>query len=189
MKYKLNLIFGLLLVMAACGGNAEHEDGRPTEDKLKADIQQIDDSLKIYYGAVMNGETDKIPPSSLQKAIDLHLAYYHYYPEGKYAAEYLDKVQQLYMQEKSYLKSAQVCDTLIAKFPAYKNRGEVLLSAASTYDYFLKDSEHAKKYYEMLLKTPKVSAETKENVKFRLQHLDLTLDEMAELQMKRIMEK
>lgn len=181
MNTKINLAFGLLFFLAACGSKAT-EEGRPAADQLKSEIQQMDDSLHLYYAAVMNGETEKIPSGALQKAIDLHLDYYYYYPKDDYAPECLDKVQQLYMQEKSYTKSAETCDTLIAKYPSYKNRAEVLLNAASTYDYFLNNKAQAKKYYEMLLAMPKVRRDTKESVAFRLKHLDLTLEEMAELQ-------
>ena len=181
---KINLILGFLLLLASCGGNDANPDGRPSEDEITAQIEQIDDSLKVYYAAIMNGETDNIPASSIQKAIDLHLLYYTYYPKGELAPDYLDKVQQLYLQEKSYAKSAEMCDTLIAKYPSYKNRNDVILSAASTYDYFLSDKVHAKKYYEMLLKSKKIDKETRQSVSFRLQHMDLSLDEMAALQIK-----
>lgn len=180
------LFFGLILTFASCGPNTENPDGRPTPDALKAQIQQADDSLKTYYAEVMKEERSKIPASSIEKAIDLHRLFYVYYPKDEFAPECLDKMHQLYLQEKSYRKSVETCDTLIAKYPAYKKRNEVYLSAASTYDYMLKDSVNAKKYYNLLLQSPKIDKDTKESVAFRMKHLSLSLDEMIELQIKNI---
>lgn len=179
------MAFSLLLLLLSCGVTTENPDGRPTEEVLKAQITEMDDSLKLYYAEVMNGNADKVPVRALEKTIDLHFQFYHYYPTDEFAPECLDKIHQLHLQNKEYTKSVQTCDTLIAKYPTYKNRNEVYLSAASTYDYFLRDSTNAKKYYELVLKNPKLDQDTRESVQFRLKHLGLTLDEMIALQMKR----
>lgn len=178
------LYIGSLIALAACGEKNTAEDGRPSQEELKAAIHKTDDSLKIYYKEIMAGNTEKLPSGAIQKAIDAHLAYYHYYPKEAYAAECLDKVHQLYMQDKKYVSAVEICDTLIAKYPSYPNRNDVLLDAASTYDYMLRDTTHARKYYEMLLTSNKISTETKGEIEYRLSHLHLTLDEMIELQMK-----
>lgn len=175
----------LALLAVRCGETTENPDGRPTADALKEQIAEMDDSLKVYYAEVMNGNSDKVPVRALEKTIDLHFQFYHYYPKDEFAPACLDKIHQLHLQNKEYTKSAKACDTLIAKYPTYKNRNEVYLSAGSTYDYFLRDSTNAKKYYELLLKNPKLDKDTRESVQFRMKHLGLTLDEMIALQLKK----
>lgn len=175
----------LLLLWTSCSETTENPDGRPSIDDLKAQITEMDDSLKVYYAEVMNGNADKVPMHAIEKTIGLHFQFYHYYPNDEFAPECLDKIHQLHLQNKEYTKSVQMCDTLIAKYPTYKKRNEIYLSAGSTYDYFLRDSTHAKKYYELLLKNPKLDQDTRESVQFRLKHLSLSLDEMIALQMKK----
>ena len=187
---KINLIFGgLLLLAASCGENTENPDGRPSSEQLKEEITQTDDSLTLYYGQVMDGKRENVPVSTLDKAIERHLVFYNYYPKDEFAPESLDKVHQLYLQKKEYAKSARMCDTLIKKYPDYKNRKDVYLSAASTYDYMLRDTVNAKKFYNLLLKSPNLDKDTKQSVAFRLKHIHLTFDEMVELQMKNISSK
>lgn len=181
------LIFGfMLLALTACGGEkaakSNNNDGRPAQDELKTTIRQMDDSLKVQYGRIMDGKAERIPDESIDQAINAHLAFYHYYPEDAYAAECLDKVHQLYMQQKAYLKSVNTCDTLIAKYPSYKNMHEVLLDAASTYDYMLRDTVNARKYYEKLLKSKKIDKNTKQAVQYRMNHMHLSLEEMISQQ-------
>lgn len=189
MMNKMNLLFVTLVLVAFGCGNGANEDKRPPAADLKKEIAQTDDSLKYYFKQVMDGKLETVPVFTLNKAIDQHLAFYRYYPKDKFAAECLDKAHQLYLQTKEYGSSVLTCDTLIAAYPKYKNRKDVYLSAASTCDYMLRDTTKAKTYYQLLLKSPGVDEETRENVAFRLKHLSMTFDEMIEFQMKQIESK
>jgi tetratricopeptide (TPR) repeat protein len=178
------VITGIFLSSIACGVKSKPSDGSPTAEERIQEITQMDDSLKIYYQAIMQNGDSKIPQSSIQKAIDLQMAFYYQFPKHEFAAEALDKAQQLYLQQKEYVKSANVCDTLIANYPNYKQLKSVLISAASTYDFMLRDTIHAKQYYQRILNLKKLDPETKQTTSFRIKHLDMTLEEMIEFQIK-----
>jgi hypothetical protein len=78
---------------------------------------------------------------------------------------------------------------LLLKYPNYKGRPNLLLNAGSTGE-ILQDTSIIRKYYTQLLtENPKLNPETKEMVTFRLQHLDLTFDQLIDLQIKKISNK
>ena len=173
------------LLLSCAGTKTENSDGTPTAEKLKSDIQMIDDSLKIYYQQVMNNQMASVPNAAIQKTIDAHLTFYHYYPKDEFSAECLDKVHQLYIQQKLYVKSVEIADTLLAEFPKYKGKKDVLYSVATTYDFMLNDAANAKKYYEKILAMPKLDKETRENISTRIKLMGMSLDEMIEFQNKK----
>lgn len=181
------IVFSVVLVgLASCAGTkTENADGTPTIEKLKYDIQVIDDSLKHYYQQVMNNQIESVPNDAIQKTIDAHLTFYHYYPKDEFSAECLDKVHQLYIQQKLYVKSVEIADTLLAEFPKYKGKKDILYSIATTYDFMLNDTVNAKKYYEKMLAIPKLDKETRENIAARINLIGMSLDEMIEFQNKK----
>jgi len=180
---KITVILPLVVLFVACGEGEKTSD-KPTKETLKASIQEMDDSLKVLYKNVMTNAEDKVPSLAIYETINRHLAYYRAFPEDEYAATCLDKVHQLYMQEKAYENSIAYADTLLTQYKDYPKRAEVLLSIGSTYDVVLNDKEKVKKYYNQLLREfPKLNAETKEQITFRLKHIDKTFDEMIEMQM------
>jgi tetratricopeptide (TPR) repeat protein len=184
--YKLLAFLLVSIIFASCAGTkTENSDGTPTVEKLKSDIQIIDDSLKIYYQQVMNNQIESVPNNAIQKTIDAHLTFYHFYPKDEFSAECLDKVHQLYIQQKLYVKSVEIADTLLAEFPKYKAKKDVLYSVATTYDFMLNDMVKAKKYYEKILLIPKLDKETKENISTRIKLMGMSLDEMIEFQNKK----
>jgi hypothetical protein len=184
--FKFIVVSVFAVIMASCAGTkTENSDGTPTVEKLKSDIQMIDDSLKIYYQQVMNNQIESVPNDAIQKTIDAQLTFYHYYPKDEFSAECLDKVHQLYIQQKLYVKSVEIADTLLAKFPKYKGKKDVLYSVATTYDFMLNDAVNAKKYYEKILAMPKIDKETKENISTRIKLMGMSLDEMIEFQNKK----
>jgi hypothetical protein len=69
-------------------------------------------------------------------------------------------------------------DTLLSRFPQYKNRLLVYESLGSSYDINEpRDTAMVRKYYDLLLKEPKVPAQKKKDIKARLAKLDLTFEE------------
>lgn len=183
---KILILLSIILGVLSCAGTkTENVDGTPTIDKLKSDIQIVDDSLKIYYQRVMNNEIEIVPNDAIQKTIDAHLTFYHYYPKDEFSAECLDKVHQLYIQQKLYVKSVEIADSLLKEFPSYKGKKEVLYSIATTYDFMLNDMVKAKKYYEKILALPKLDKETKEKISTRIKLMGMSLDEMIEYQSKK----
>lgn len=187
MKYSF-LIF-VALIIAACGGE-ETKTGTPSQQEMKTAINQMNDSLQLMFDDVMNGKLDKVPSLAIYETVNRYLAYYHAFPKDAYAAECLDRVHQLYLQEKVYDLSVQYGDTLLQKYPDYKGRANIYLSLGSTYDVMLRDTAKVRLYYSKLLNEfPKLPSETKDMVAFRLKHLDKTFDQMIEMQMNAITKK
>ncbi len=184
--FKFIILSVLIIGLVSCAGTkTENADGSPTIEKLKSDIQLIDDSLKVYYQQVMNNQIESVPNDAIQKTIDAHLTFYHYYPKDEFSAECLDKVHQLYLQQKLYVKSVEIADTLLIEFPNYKGKKDVLYSIATTYDFMLNDIAKAREYYEKLLEIPKLDKETRENISSRVKLMGMSLEEMIEFQNKK----
>ena len=179
------LSLSIIGLVSCAGTKTENADGTPTIEKLKSDVQLIEDSLKIYYQQVMNNQIESVPNDAIQKTIDAHLTFYHYYPKDKFSSECLDKVHQLYIQQKLYVKSVEIANTLLIEFPKYKGKKDVLYSIATTYDFMLNDTVNARKYYEKLLEISKLDKETRENISSRVKLMGMSLDEMIEFQNKK----
>ena len=78
-------------------------------------------------------------------------------------------------------------DTLLASYPAYKNRALVLESQGSSYDVFpeIRDTAKVRYYYKLLMnENPKMNREKINGIKERLQHLNLTFDQYIDFKMK-----
>lgn len=180
--------FGLLL--QSCKSQVANTPERLTKQELKTQIKQTDDSLKIVYAAFMKDPNQLVPQEMLEKAKSQNLQYYRMFPKDAFAAECLDKYQQLLTNDKNYRQAVLYADTLIQQYPKYQKRASVLLGLGSTYDMLLRDSSQVRKYYTMLLNEyPKLDVDTREQLEFRLAHLDLTFDEMIELQVRNIQGK
>lgn len=161
----------------------------PTQAYLKKEIKEMDDSLQILYKNMMEISGYKFPNLALNEAIYTNLQFYHYYPKDTFSAKCLDKVQQLYLQKKAYQLSLDYTDTLLLKFPKYKERPNLLLNAGSTGE-ILQDTTIIRKYYTQLLsENPNLNAETKEMVEFRLKNLNLTFDQLIDLQIQKMSKK
>jgi len=181
----------LAFVLIQCKNASENENTnlRPSQDELKKSIKVMDDSLSVLYQNLMKDPQKQIPSLAIYETINRYLAFYKEYPTDKYSATCLDKVQQLYLQEKIYESSLAYTDTLLIKFPNYKDKANLLLNAGSTAE-LLEDKDLLKKYYSRLLKECKdLNSETREMVEFRLKHIDKTFDELIEMQMKSISKK
>lgn len=182
-------LFGAMLY--ACGNSEEktEKDAKPTKEYLKAQIKEINDSLQVLYAKVMNETNFEFPELAINEAIFRQLEFYKYYPEDDFSAECLDKTQQLFMQDKAYEMALQYTDTLLVKYPKYNKRANLLLNAGSTGE-IMQDTTVIRKYYSQLLKEfPNLDKETKEMVQFRLANLDLTFDQLIDLQIKKTAKK
>lgn len=178
---KVNWMFLVLtLVLVSCNTKPAMDSGLVTKESIREEITQMDDSLKFYFDEMMDDKRSDLPHSSIDKAIELHQRYYAKFPKDEYAAECLDKIHQLHLQKKEYGKSVQICDTLFVHYPTYKKISDVYFSAATTYDYLLSDSTNARKYYQVLLDSPKTNKAIKKEIKMRLPYLGMSPEEMAE---------
>jgi hypothetical protein len=187
--YKYLIFFSVVSLIVACSESKENET-TTTKESLKAQIQEMDDSLKVWYKLVMDGKESSVPSLAIYETVNRHLAYYRAFPEDEFSATCLDKAHQLYMQEKAYDLSIAYADTLLLKYPKYPNKAEVLLSVGSTYDVVLNDTSKVRVYYTRLLKEhPSMDKDVRNQVSFRLKHLNKTFDEMVEMQIKNLSKK
>ena len=170
------LLMIVLAVLTACSDSVSPES-------LKEEITKKEDLLrKVPPGDNAAQETDAMR----LELVDALLNYYRTYPEDDYAPECLDKVHFVYSGMRNYATAAKYGDTLLEQYPKYVNREMVIESQYNTYDMFLKprDKEKAKYYLEMWLKEfPNMPAEKKEEIEYRLKYIDLTIEQIMEMQM------
>jgi TolA-binding protein len=184
------LLFSLLFGTLSCTTSKKNEKKTPTQNTIKGEIKSLDDSLKFYYQLIKENKIKDIHSLYYINAIQKYLEFYHTYPKDNYSAECLDKVQQLLIQQKIYKAALSYCDTLLKEYPNYKGNAVVLLNAGSIADGILNNKTKLKYYYSKLLEDyANIDNETKDMVQFRLKHIDLTFDEMIELQMQKISKK
>jgi tetratricopeptide (TPR) repeat protein len=182
----------LVVFIFSCGQNSKtkEEEKIPTPEEIKKEISEMDDSLSYYYQQMKENKIQDIHPNVFLTTIEKNLSLYRLYPKSAEAPKCLDKVQQLYTQQKQYYLALNFSDTLLSKYPKYKGNALVLLNAGSIADGILNDKKLVEKYYRQLIKDyPSLDKETKEMVEFRLKHIDLTFDQMIDLQMKNISKK
>lgn len=179
MRFKLLITTGMLALLTACGGGAgEKKDGKPSQEELIQEVKLFEDSIKKRL--VPEGNKTVLSYS------DKCLAVYRNYPKSKEAPAYLDKAHIILSGSGYHSLAVLYADTLIRKYPMYDNRAMVLQSLASAYDMFIipRKKELVIKYYKLLLKeNPKMSKEERENIEFRLEHIDKTFDQLIEMQL------
>jgi tetratricopeptide (TPR) repeat protein len=164
-------VVGGMLLLAACSG----EKSGPSKEELIEDVSHFEDSLKKLPANNAGG-------SALSVAYaDKCLLVYRNFPQSEEAPEYLDKAHVILSGAGLHRVAVQYADTLIQKYPNYKNRPMVLQSLASAYDIFIvpRRKDMVKRYYKQLLKeNPDLPKEEKQMVQNRLDHIDLTFEEM-----------
>ena len=164
------LFFGVSLLILACNRSSRNSVVHQTNyEKVEKQIVRLEDTLHYAYKQLMNNSVDTLPFNTI------HLLESHYKRAFNIGAKkemtsiYLDRLQQLYMQEKKYALSLAWTDTLLYHFPKYKQKAALLLNAATTSEVFLKDVKKTQYYYNRLLNEhPKLKKEVVEMVKMRL---------------------
>lgn len=192
---KINYLFGAVLfaLLVACGSDKkEGEKGNqaeiPSAEELLEGIKVLEDSL-MTLSQLTEYHTTQIPRLTKMTLIEKELLLYRAYPDHAEAATCLDKVHMLYSSLEAYELSSQYADTLLMKYPKYKERLRVIEGQISNYDMFIKpwNQEKVKYYYKMLQKEyPNLPQERKDDIQFRLDNIDLSLDQLIEKQMKEI---
>lgn len=174
-KYTIVLVLALA---AACTTETEETQtgqGEVTKESLAESIAQMEDSLT---------RLQNVEPLTAQLTqidyINRLLDYYRNFPEDKeMAALCLDKAHMVYSGIGAVQKSIDWADTLLIKYPEYKNRAMILESQASSYDALLdpRDSAKVREYYTLLLKEyPNLEKEKKEGIEQRLRYNHLNFD-------------
>lgn len=173
------LIGFVLLIAAACGDSSKDKKAeKPTLEELKKAITHMHDSILD-----LQKSNKKVESLHRIELINRLLAVYRNYPENDFSAECLDKVHMLYAAMEAPEYSAAYADTILEKFPKYKNRALILESQGANYDVFItpRDSSKVRKYYSMLLKEfPNLDKEKKDGIIKRLKSNNLTFDEYVQ---------
>jgi hypothetical protein len=176
----------------ACGNKSANSviEGN-TPEEMKVFLKSMDDSLTTEFKSAMSSN-EMVSEVRVMKTIQAYTRFYLKYPKDKYAPFCMDKVQGLYLQINNLRQSVIVSDSLIQKYPEYENRFAILESQGSNYDVFeeIRDTAKVRKYFTLFLKENKgVDAEKRKDIMFRLNHLDLTFDELILLRSKEALSK
>jgi len=137
---------------------------------VEKQIVELEDTLHISYQKLMNNTVDTLPVHTIHLLESRYKRAFQLDPKHPRVGLYLDKLQQLFMQEKKYALSISWTDTLLTYFPVYEQKAALLLNAATTADIYLKNEQKMRYYYQRLLSEhPKLKKEILEMVQLRLQ--------------------
>ena len=185
------LSFFMLLSLVACKTqdtkDKEMSAEKPlTKEELIQSIKYMEDSIIALQ---KNPKTaNKIPSLTQLELINRLKSYYRYFPNDAYSAECLFKIHIKYSDLKAQKDAMAYGDTLLSKFPTYKNRDFLLESMASSYDVIIepRDTAMVRKYYSLLLKESNLLPEKRQDIGFRLKHLELDFFEFIDFQSKQV---
>jgi hypothetical protein len=178
-------IICIALIAFACGSKTNSEKKLDVVE-MKKELALVDDSLKQeFQDAKKNNRM--VSGDKMARTIAAYLKFYRAFPKDDYAPFCLDKIQGLHMQNNNIHLSLAYSDTLLEKYPSYENRFVILESQGANYDVFeeYRDTNLVRKYYTLLLKEhKKITAEKRTDIQYRLDHLNLTFEELILLRIK-----
>lgn len=175
----ISFIVILLFFFFSCtrkSGSSQTKIGYTGSDSLKKSISLKEKKLKNYYQYLMAdvNSIDSLPNQLINSLLKEYQLYYKTYPEDTLSPYYIDKIHQLFTQEKQYTYAVDWVDTLLYHYPNYTNKSLVLYSAATTSDLYLLDTNRIKKYYNrMLNECPKLKSQVKNQISHRLKYLEI----------------
>jgi len=175
----LSLLF-VLFLMFSCDSQS-HSTTNDEANEMLEEIKQKEDEIFNISKDLRPGM--KAPSGMSDELVELLIHFYHSFPEHASAPVCLDKVHMVYSAKRKYQLSANYGDTLLNNYPDYINRPMILESMATTYDIFIqpRDTSKVRYYNELLLKEDKeMSPEKREEILFKLDNLNLSLDEMIQ---------
>lgn len=179
------LYFLLLLSLVSCESKTETETSKSTEINASIDTPK---DLSFYLSRVKNLE-DSIT-TEVTKNPDIRIGSFVFldlinrlkdvvvnYPNAQESASCLFKLHMKYGEMKAYNESIAYGDTLLQRFPEFKDRNLIFQSIATTYDIFIKprDTKKVKFYLEQLLTSKSIPEEEKMEIKNRLKYINLDL--------------
>ena len=168
---------------------ADTETAAPvSRESLKASIQAMEDSVTTLSTQKTTGAMLSL---SQQELINRLTAYYRNYPEDPYSADCLFKVQMVYSGLNAHRKSIAYGDTLLMKFPSYKNKYLAIESNIAALDVFIepRDTSEIHRYYNMLLNDSEYPSAKKLEIRRRLKYLELSIFDYASLPKNKALKK
>ena len=186
----LVLLAVLLWGVNSCkNSTADTETAAPvSRESLKASIQAMEDSVTTLSTQKTTGAMLSL---SQQELINRLTAYYRNYPEDPYSADCLFKVQMVYSGLNAHRKSIAYGDTLLKKFPSYKNKYLAIESNIAALDVFIepRDTSEIHRYYNMLLNDSEYPSAKKLEIRRRLKYLELSIFDYASLPKNKALKK
>jgi len=168
------LLVSSFFFFVACQSKSTYSDKDTFKSALLDKIHKCEQILEEDYKSLMENNLKEIPTKHLSQLSESYVTFYDNFHNDTIAPYYLDKLHQLYLQDKRYTYSVAWADTLINNYPHYAGKANVLISAASTTDMFLNDTTKVKRFYLQLVKDyPKLSTEMKSFVQNRLDNLSM----------------
>lgn len=172
-------VFGIVgfLLVASCSGESTKEGEKISLKSMQTKLKQFEDSLQVKRGV----NDQDLAVRYAEKCLAIAEAY----PKDETAPKYIDKAHVIFASVGLHQRSVIIADSLVRKYPAYKNKLMVLESLASSYDLFIhpRQKDQVKKYYQMMLtEFPDMPKEQKETIERRLKYIDLTFEEYISMQ-------
>ncbi len=173
MKRPAIFTFLSFLFLVSCGQSPEHQTKK---EKLREGIIAYEDSLATLQKDPQKAA--KITSLAQIELINRFLAYSRAFPSDTFSADCLFKTHMIYEHLRAPKEARAYGDTLLQRFPNYKNKLLVIESLGSSYDINEpRDTAMVRKYYQLLLNEPKMPAQKKKDIKARLAKLDLTFEQ------------
>jgi tetratricopeptide (TPR) repeat protein len=175
-NYLIILLCGLTTLAVSCKGETPQDDNvesSVTADGLKGEILQIQDSLRKSM--------PEVPKDLYDLAISKNMQYFDHFPEDDFSAECLDRVQGYYNQLQNLNKAVIITDTLLARFPDYKGKKELMYNRAVNLD-LIRDTARARAAYQDYLKSfPNLSQAEREEIKELIKLVPYSIEERIKM--------
>lgn len=175
----------LSVLLVACNNSGEQETSLENTPELSLQrIQEMDDSLNVLVQKSMNEPDFEIDRLAYHEAAMRSIDFYKNFPEHDFAPEALEKASAMYMAINLDQRAADWRDTLIENYPNFIRILDILELQKAVYDNFdTYNPEMIKKYSQMMLDLgDKLPAKKREEIEFRLEHIELDFLELAILQ-------
>ncbi len=179
MRVIWSTILLLSLLLASCGGDSEER----SMDTIKSEIEKKEEKIAALSTKIENA--DKMATES-DELIDLFLEFYHTYPEEEYAASCLSKVHMIYSRTGEAKKAAAYGDTLLAKYPKFVDRSQIIESQIQIYEMAIqpRDIGKIRSYLELWLKENKKAPKEKiEDMEYHLKFVSMSLEDRMRMNM------
>ena len=155
--------------------------GNPTAQKNKK--EDLRGRITSYEDSLANLQKNPQKAAQITSLAQIELinrlkTYTKAFPKDTFSADCLFKIHMIYEHLRAPREARAYGDTLLERFPDYKNRLLVIESLGSSYDINApRDTAMVRKYYNLLLQEPKIPTQKKKDIKARLAKLDLTFEE------------
>lgn len=185
MKLFTLVFFSFLILSCDSSKDKEHESSDSIMS-LKEEIKKNEDKITSLS---KSGDTFKQMDSCRSVLVKSLINFYKTNPSDEFAPVCLDRAHFSYSAERKYGLAAMYADTLLLKYPDYINRAMLLESQANAYDMLIipRDTAKVRYYNELLMKeNPDLPKEKVSDILFRLNNLDLSIEDIMMMQLKEL---